>query len=322
MSPAFPSGSGAPRRGFTLIELLVVIAIIAVLIALLLPAVQQAREAARRSQCMNNLKQIGLALHNYHDTHLAFPPGWIGANPVTRAHDVNGPNGFGWGTMVLPYLEQNNLYDQFDFRSSIIDDTLGTPTNLSLITTRLPVFECPSDSHSGEWMIEPEGGGTPIATLAAANYVGLFGFQYVGPLPDGDDHRDLHVCEELAPGQQCTGDGVFYHNSRVNIGQITDGTSNTIMVGERASQVGTAPLFHSTWTGVIPGGEEAFARILGSTDHTVNGGVHAEDFSSRHTGGAHFILGDGHARFIGENINLEVFRALGTRAGGEPIGEF
>ena len=313
----------ARRRGFTLIELLVVIAIIAVLIALLLPAVQQAREAARRSQCLNNLKQIGLGLHNYHDTHNAFPPGWIGANPATGAHDVNGPNGFGWGTMMLPYIEQGNLYDQFRFSLSIIDNTTGTPTNKSLLATKLSVFACPSDPHEDTWEIEPEGGGTPIARLATANYVGLFGFQYVGALSDPAGDRDLHVCEELAPGQQCAGDGVFFHNSRITIGHITDGTSNTIMVGERASQVGSnVDPFYSTWTGVVPDGEEAFARVLGSTDHSPNGGMHAEDFSSRHTGGAHFILGDGHAKFISENVDLLVFRAIGTRAKGEVVGDF
>jgi prepilin-type N-terminal cleavage/methylation domain-containing protein len=312
-----------PRKGFTLIELLVVVAIIAVLIALLLPAVQAAREAARRSQCLNNLKQMGLALHNYHDTHLAFPPGWIGADPATRAHDVEGMNGFGWGTMILPYVEQNNLYQQFRFPLSIIDDTTASPTNKRLLATKLPVFVCPSDPHPDTWEIEPEGGGTPIATLATANYVGLFGFQYVGPLPDPNDDRDLHVCEELGPGQQCAGDGIMFHNSKVTIGHITDGTSNTIMVGERASSVlpGSDP-FYSTWSGVIPEGEEAFARILGSTDHAPNGGIHAEDFSSKHTGGAHFILGDGHAKFVSENIDLFVFRALGTRNGGEVVSEF
>ncbi|MDQ3331057.1 MAG: DUF1559 domain-containing protein, partial [Planctomycetota bacterium] len=195
----FPPDGVRRRLGFTLIELLVVIAIIAVLIALLLPAVQQAREAARRSQCLNNLKQIGLALHNYHDTHLAFPPGWIGADQVTGAHDVEGMNGFGWGTMVLPYVEQNNLYQQFRFPLSIVDDVVGPPTNKSLLATKIPVFECPSDPHENTWEIEPEGGGAPIATLGVANYVGLFGFQYVGPLPDPGDGRDLHVCEELGP---------------------------------------------------------------------------------------------------------------------------
>ncbi|MGC1275404.1 MAG: DUF1559 domain-containing protein [Planctomycetaceae bacterium] len=315
--------SRAVRRGFTLIELLVVIAIIAVLIALLLPAVQQAREAARRSQCLNNLKQIGLALHNYHDTHRTFPPGWVGADPATGAPVVEGQNGFGWAAMMLPFVEQTNLYDQFHFERSIVDDVVGPPTNKSLLATKLTVFECPSDSHPDTFDIEPEGGGAPIATLAVSNYVGLFGFEYVGALPDPSHDRDLHVCEELAPGQQCSGDGVLFHNSKVTLGHITDGTSNTIMVGERASQVlPNVEPFYSTWVGVVPEGDEALERILGSTDHAPNGGHHAEDFSSEHTGGAHFILGDGHAKFISENVDLFVFRALGTRSGGEVVSEF
>ena len=320
-----PTSSGHPRRGFTLIELLVVIAIIAVLIALLLPAVQQAREAARRSQCLNNLKQMGLALHNYHDVHDAFPPGWVGADPRTRAHDVEGPNGFGWAAMVLPYLEQKNVLDRLDFRLPLTDDSTGPPSNLSLIATKLPAFECPSDPHPDMWEIEPEGGGTPLATLATANYVGLFGMKAVGiPPADPDEpYADLDACEGLPAGVQCRGDGVFFHNSRVNLGQVTDGTSNTIMVGERASQVlpGSDP-FYSTWAGVVPEGEEAFARVLGATDHTPNGGLHLEDFSSKHAGGAHFILADGHAKFVSENVDLFVFRAIGTRDGGEVVSEF
>ena len=323
LSSGVPSSERRARTGFTLIELLVVIAIIAVLIALLLPAVQQAREAARRSQCLNNLKQMGLAMHNYHDTHRTFPPGWIGVDPASGRPLVQGHSGFGWGTMILPYLEQNNLYDRFHFNQSIIDAAIGSPTNHSLISSVLPAFLCPSDPLSTAWEMEPEGGGDPIAMLAPSNYVGLFGHQYVGPLPSGETHRDLHACEELAPGQQCVGDGILFHNSRVTIGQISDGTSSTIMIGERASHPHRdEPPFPSTWTGIIPGGEETLERLVGSTDHPPNHGHHAEDFSSPHTGGAHFVLSDGHAKFISESIDTGVFQALGTRSGGEVVSDF
>lgn len=310
------------RRGFTLIELLVVIAIIGVLIALLLPAVQQAREAARRSQCLNNLRQMGLALHNYHDTHGAFPSGWIGADAATLADRVHGVNGFGWGTMILPQLEQSNLYNVFDFKK-VINDASGTPSNKSLLASQLPVYECPSDPHPDTFEMEPEGGGASLATMAATKYVGLFGTRFIGKLPDAENEANLHLCEGLAPGQRCTGDGLMFHNSKVTLGDVTDGTSNTIMVGERQSQrKPSLPVFYSTWSGAVPGGEEAFARVLGSTQHTPNAALSEEDFSSAHSGGgAHFILADGHAKFVSQTISLDVFRAIGTRAGGEAVGE-
>src|SRR6056297_1264459 len=131
--------SGRRRAGFTLIELLVVIAIIAILVALLLPAVQQAREAARRSSCKNNLKQLGLALHNYHDTHTTLPPGWISVDGVVHSpHD--GVSGAGWGTMILPFVEQSNLYDAFNPNISIAD-----PSQNAFRLNILNSFNCPSD---------------------------------------------------------------------------------------------------------------------------------------------------------------------------------
>lgn len=310
------NGAGA-RRGFTLIELLVVIAIIAVLIALLLPAVQQAREAARRAQCLNNLKQIGLALHNYHDTHSAFPPGWIGVASDRRPL-VDGLNGFSWAVMILPQLEQTNIYNRFDFKQSLVSTTPaspGMPANKDLLATRLPLFECPSDPHPEKWDIQPQGGGPVLATLAPANYVGLFGVRQ-------ENGSDIDDCEGQPAGFQCRGDGLLFHNSKVTLGMVTDGTSNTIMVGERASQVKQNPPFYSTWVGLVPGGEEATTRSIGDADHVPNLGIHLEDFSSRHTGGAHFILADGHAKFVSENIDLGVFQAIGTRDRGEAVSDF
>jgi prepilin-type N-terminal cleavage/methylation domain-containing protein/prepilin-type processing-associated H-X9-DG protein len=302
-----------PRRGFTLIELLVVIAIIAILVALLLPAVQQAREAARRASCRNNLRQIGLALHNYHDAYKMFPSGWVGARPG-QGHVVYGGNGFGWGAMILPQLEQAPLYNQINFRASIIDAT-GTPSNLSLIKTLLPVYFCPSDPKPAAWTINDATSGAPLAELATTNYVGLFG------------PEDYDNCAAAGPGFQCKGSGVFYHNSSVRIRDILDGTSGTMMVGEHRT-IGQRG-FYTTWSGVVPGGEDAIARVLGVTDHTPNsnnestpGALHIDDFSSYHPGGVHFIFADGHVQFIAENINPAVFQALSTIHGNEVVGEF
>ncbi|MBL8849375.1 MAG: DUF1559 domain-containing protein [Planctomycetaceae bacterium] len=298
------------RRGFTLIELLVVIAIIAILIALLLPAVQQAREAARRTQCRNNLRQFGLALHNYHDVFNAFPSGWIGVTGgIPTAHD--GVNGAGWGTMLLPYLEQSNLYNQFNSHVGIED-----LRNDAFRLTNLAVFRCPSDPQPERFEIEEEGNpGAVICELPIANYVGSFGTV------------ELDGCENspgTAPVQangQCVGDGVFYHNSQVRIRDVLDGTSNTFVVGERRTN--PAAGWHSTWVGRVAEGEEAFQRVLGSFDHTPNHpATHFDDFSSRHTGGAMFVLADGHVRFVSENVDHNVYQSVGTIKGSEIVGEF
>jgi len=308
-----PSHRIRRARGFTLIELLVVIAIIAILIALLLPAVQQAREAARRASCKNNLKQIGLALHNYHDTTGAFPSGWIGveASTATPRPYVNGVSGMGWHVMLLPYLDQAPLYQQLNFGQPV-----SHADNNELFTTILTVFRCPSDSGPERWDLAQEGSpGTILKSqLPTANYVGVFGT------------TEIHNCESLTPGQICRSNGTFSHNSVIRMSDFIDGSSNTIVVGERATNqmVPAGATAHlSTWVGVIPGGEETFERILGSADHVPNHpNGHIEDFSSNHTGGAQFILGDGSVRFISENIDANLYRGLATRQGGELIGTF
>ncbi|QDT39831.1 DUF1559 domain-containing protein [Stratiformator vulcanicus] len=343
------------RRGFTLIELLVVIAIIAILIALLLPAVQQAREAARRSQCKNNLKQIGLGLHNYHDTHGVFPPGWVGNDIDGSASIPSGDyegdtnsngggtdirNGFAWSAFILPQLEQTNLYESMNFNLSI-----DNAANQAAISTFIPTFACPSDPKLDTWTIVEEGGTLPadaLVDLASSNYPGIFGNGggvNSNPNAIGGVGAELEIdgCEGVdGLGQECQSNGLFSHNSNNQIRDITDGTSNTIMVGERRSLirnpncVAESGPFESTWAGVIPEGEEAFARILAVADHPPNfpentsacSEVHLEDFSSAHTGGAQFILADGHVTFISENIDDAIFGAIGSMNGGEVVGEF
>ena len=301
------------RRGFTLIELLVVIAIIAVLIALLLPAVQQAREAARRSQCKNNLKQIGLAMHNYHDLFLRFPPGWIGVDPTTGAQSAHeGGSGAGWALMLLPQMEQAPLYNKFNFNVPIND-----PVNAPWIKTRIPSLVCPSDTAPAiTWQIEEEGSpGAVLAELATANYIAAFGTEEL----DGCENA-AGTAPVTAQGQ-CVGNGAVYHNSSTSIRGFTDGTSNTILVGERKTKADLG--WWSTWSGMVPEGEEAFQRVLGSLDHTPNHpDSHLDDFSSYHVGDTHFLMGDGHVRFVSENIDGALYQALGTIRGGEVVGEF
>lgn len=291
------------RRAFTLIELLVVIAIIAVLIALLLPAVQQAREAARRTQCKNHLKQLGLAIHNYHDTFGTLPPGWIGVTNGTS--DIYGMNGWGWGAKLLPQLDQGPLYNQLNFSSK-----MESPANQAYRIASIPTFICPSDTGPGNtWTIQ-DSSGTNLVDLARANYVGVFGVS------------DIDDCLG-APNSPCRGEGAFFQNSSVQFRDFVDGLSNTIVIGEHKSRRETGFNWTSTWAGVVANGDDAIVRILGTTDHTPNSPAnHIDDFSSYHVGGAHFVMGDGAVRFVGTNIDLGVYQHLATRAAGDLVGEF
>jgi prepilin-type N-terminal cleavage/methylation domain-containing protein len=290
------------RKAFTLIELLVVIAIIAVLVALLLPAVQQAREAARRAQCKNNLKQIGLALHNYHDTASVLPPGWIGVTAGTP--DIYGLNSWGWASKLLPQMDQSPLYNQLNFNVKV-----GDPLNAANRIRPIPAYRCPSDSGPDVWTIK-DAGGSALADLATANYVGVFGVS------------DIDNCYNT-PNAPCVGEGAFFQNSRIRFADMTDGLSNTIMAGEHRSRQDPGLIWFSTWSGVIANGDDAIVRVLGTTDHTPNHpSNHIDDFSSRHVGGAHFVLGDGAVRFVGTNIDLGVYQSLATRAAGDITKEF
>jgi len=282
------------HKAFTLVELLVVIAIIGILVSLLLPAVQAAREAARRMSCYNNLKQIGLALHNYHDTHKSLPMGWIGVDPATRQPHALGQPGWGWAARVLPFLEQSNTESLLKGDLPITD-----PSNLAARSTHLALYRCPSDANSQDFFDIT--GSMPTVRIPVANYVGMAGTQ------------ELENCEPLPIGVQCRTDGIFYHNSSTQFRDITDGLSNTFMVGERNSKIDK-----STWVGSIPGADEGFARFLGIADHAPNTvGAHLDDLSSYHPAGTNFVIADGSVRLITETIDLTVYQALATTRGGE-----
>ncbi|MDB5390388.1 MAG: xcpT 9 [Planctomycetaceae bacterium] len=299
----------ARRTGFTLVELLAVSAAISVLGAQLFPAIQEAREAARRSQCKNNLKMLGLAMHNYHDTFIAFPIGWDGADLKTAKPDVWGMNGWGWGARLSPFIDQAPLYNQIDFNSRIDANRIDAVPNSKLITTSIPVFRCPSDPFLKKtWKIK-DAKDAPLVELATANYVASFGT------------AELAKCEKMKPGEVCEGDGLFYHNSFTRMRDITDGTSNTIAIGERIGDEKTDHL--STWSGIVLKGKHAFARILGSSNAALDAKErHPSDYNSGHGKGSHFLLTDGSVRFVANTVNLKTFQALTTRAGGEQIGDF
>ena len=284
------------RSGFTLVELLVVIAIIGILVALLLPAVQAAREAARRMSCHNNMKQIGLALHNYHDTYNAFPMGWIGLQAPNGPVYAQGDPGWGWGAHVLPFIEQRTAVSSFNDHLPITN-----VVNQAARDLHLPVYRCPSDANSQEFFDLPDTGGSILARVPTANYVGMFGT------------RELAECLLLGPGQQCVSDGSFYHNSSVRFRDFVDGTSNTLFVGERSSKIES-----STWLGAVPTADESFARILAITDHAPNDpGGHLDDPGSYHPAGTNFVFADGSVHLITETIDLTVYYGMVTIAGGE-----
>jgi prepilin-type N-terminal cleavage/methylation domain-containing protein/prepilin-type processing-associated H-X9-DG protein len=271
------------RSGFTLIELLVVIAIIAIIIGLILPAVQQIREAAARMQCQSQMREIGIALHHYHDVKKHLPPGyWSG---VSASGEDSGP-GWGWAAFILNEIEQANLKKQINLR---VDITHSMHASARVQT--IPVFLCPSDERIG--VFTPDG--SPVA-LAHGNYVAVFGNNEI----------------EDDPGR---GNGIFYRNSRTTLVQIKDGTSSTMMVGERSSNLAKA-----TWVGSVTGIDEAQALVLGTADHPPNDltAAHPEDFWSHHRQGVNFLFADGSVRPIHNRIRPEVYRALASRHGREP----
>jgi prepilin-type N-terminal cleavage/methylation domain-containing protein/prepilin-type processing-associated H-X9-DG protein len=315
------------RRGFTLIELLVVIAIISVLISLLLPAVQAAREAARRAQCTNNLKQIGIALHNYHDTIGAFPPGYLSVmDPVT--FDNDGP-GWGWAAFSLNQLEQAPVYNSINFVLGI-----EFPANQTARLTTLGSFFCPADAWRQDifTVVDSTTTGTspggPICDVASSNYVGSVG------TGDPSSLYPYIIDSDNGPPGRDNGNGLFFRNHSVKIAQITDGTSQTFAVGERSQNLSRA-----TWTGAVTNAAVPLVSLQGGKGFDPEGGgalviahtgeghgpnspsglAHGDQYWSLHPGGANFLFTDGSVRFIKELVGFSVYQALATRQGGEIV---
>jgi prepilin-type N-terminal cleavage/methylation domain-containing protein/prepilin-type processing-associated H-X9-DG protein len=297
------------RAGFTLIELLVVIAIIAILIGLFLPAVQRVREAASRIRCVNNLKQIGLACHGYHDAFKCFPPGYVAsqnADPITTTP------GWGWATFLLPYLEQGNLY-----RDMNLGVPVEHPLNASAGAVNVALYLCPSDTGLPTQFPIANDAGQTLAELAPSSYAATWG---IGEITD-------------VPGPK---EGVFYRNSHVRLEDITDGSSNTTIIGDRAWSFTMAPWVGAVNRGIVlPGPLNPWRGNPGATapapifclvhNNKINprddsdGGL--DDFSSWHPGGVNIVFADGSVHFLLNETDHAVFLALGTRAGGEVIDD-
>lgn len=323
MSPTQWSRS---RHGATLLELFVVLAIVALLTALVLPAVQSAREAARRTRCSNNLRQIGLAVHNRLATHEALPPGYL----LRSASGDSITPGWGWAVFLLQGLDQAALYDAANF-----DLPISAPDQKTVIGTNLAAFVCPSSPGAG-----PVSTGylnmnlSGAETMAAANYVASAGSLDLSRFSRSGGRANIR---DIAQG-----DGVFFLNSKVSPSDVTDGASQTLMVGERSRNVADA-----TWVGVfaftaplctkadwlVKSCVSAMFMVLGRTgppadiiqgsipeSTAINAvGAGPDGYWSLHPGGCNFLFCDGSVRFVKQTIARNVYTGLSTRAGGEVV---
>ena len=352
------------KSGFTLVELLVVIAIIGILIGMLLPAVQQVREAARRTSCANNLRQLGLAMHNFESARGWFPPGY--ASEPTR--DGNVPSGvfidastwdaapgWGWAAHLLPFVEAGNIHDGLNF-----DDPLWLADYRDLIATQIPTMLCPSVSGDSNAMEVVDESGQPYSPdgvtplmLGRSHYVASHGQESCwgecGSSLTGTVFTDIYSGVtrevEIFGDVSRVADGPFYRNSKTRMAQVTDGTSNTIFLGEHSSA-----LSDKTWVGVVPGaavhpkftspenGPDGAATMVlvhagpsgGELDitgfpiiHPVNFPTyHVGQMFSEHTGGGNVTLGDGSVHFFADTIDLITFAELSSMGEGEVAGEW
>ncbi len=282
-------GGRACCRGLTVLELLVTISIIGVLMALLLPAANAARESARRVQCVDHLREVGVALHNHHSALKSLPVGW--------EFDPSDQSAYGWAVPLLPYLGQQAMSEQID-----TSKTVDHPLHEMARQTPLEVMLCPSDIVEPTFTLfeddeedDPPSAAKPLGTAAVAvalielptaNYVGVFGTVE----PDDDIPAPI-------------GDGAFLENRLVRFRDFARGLTHTIVVGER-----TMAQVPSTWLGVNLKGEDAAGRLVGSALEGINNPLADEcDYSSRHPGGANFLWGDGHVSFVTEQVNLREY---------------
>lgn len=275
------------RSGLTVLELVVVIAIIGVLLALVLPAVQAVRESARNQQCLHRLRQLGLALHSYHEVERTLPPGW--------RLDARRETAFGWGTALLPFLEQQPLYRTID-----TDAAVTSPANRQLAEAMLPIYCCPSDHGPEQFALYAEKGEheslhqdsqTILATLPRSNYVAIFG------ISDPD----------ASPGDR--GEGTFVEDRGVRFAEVVRGLSQVVLIGERSTRK-----LPSSWFGFVVDGEDAAGRVAANLFRGPNRDDADEcELDSRHTGHVNFVWADGHATSIADDVDGEVYRRLAQR---------
>ena len=297
------------RRGFTLVELLVVIAIIGVLVALLLPAVQQAREAARRIQCSNNQKQLGLALHNYHDTIGTFPPMIVKPNPTTTP-------AWAWSALMLPFLEQGNIHETLQVGTLSLTDSANLTTSETILNQPLEAFACPSDARSE----------TTSPRAVAGVRLGLSSY----PAVNGTGPR----CYYFDQGNTPHASGIFTDRVKgYSFRDITDGSSNTMAIGERHYKIpGFTNDTYTQWAGTTSGemddsGYYGSLEVAGTTGYPLNepentNWQYRHWFRSLHPGGAMFAFADGSVHFLSETIDMNTYQYLANRFDGQVLGDY